>query len=141
MGSCSEERGSKEMVGKSKGIVLDLFTGRGASLNLAIANVLGVKQPQTTRQIGKNVTNIPEFKDTSLSTVNKRARALQEQGYLKKTETKERVGGLTNYYELTPKANLEMYLYYHREDNIFGDLADESAEIILADLINAKENR
>lgn len=129
------------MVGKSKGIVLDLFTGRGASLNLAITNFLGVKQPQTTRQIGKNVTSIPDFKDTSLSTVNKRVRALQEKGYLKKMETKERVGGLTNYYALTPKANLEIYFYFHREDNIFGDLTDESAELILAHLIYGKKNR
>ena len=93
-----------------RGIAIEPFVGRGGPLSRGIFYVLGVKQPLTTRQIGKNVINIPYFKDTSYSTVNRKVRDLEKKGYLKKTQTKERVGGITNYYELTPNANLAKFL-------------------------------
>jgi DNA-binding MarR family transcriptional regulator len=106
-------------------------------LNHAIIDTLGAKHPQTTRQIAKNIKNIPELRGTSCSTVNKRVRALLQDGYLKKTTVQQRVGGLTNYYELTLKAHLAKFLISHNAEELFGNITDEAAIIILADLIEA----
>lgn len=123
---------------KSEGLAIDPFIGRGGALNRAITNVLGAKQPLTTRQISKHVANIPEFKGTSCSTVNKRVRDLEKNGYLKKAQVKERVGGITNYYELTPRAYLAKFLDSNSIQEIFQHISDEEALIILADLIKAR---
>jgi hypothetical protein len=120
---------------REKGIELELFRHRGQKLNRAITRVLGAKQPQTTRQIGKNVANLPNQKNTRLSTVNKRVRALKEQGALKTTQTKERVGGITNYYELTSNAYLAMLLNSYSKEDLFEKISEESALIIAADLV------
>lgn len=125
---------------KRKGIALAALTKRGAALNRAIIRVLGAKQPQTTRQIGKNVAAIPEYKDTRCSTVNKRVRDLEKRGYLIKSQVKERVGGVTNYYELTPKAYLAKYLDLNSVEDLFEHASDEAALIILATLIDAQQN-
>ncbi len=125
----------------NKGIPLDPFIGRGAALNRAIIHVLGAKQPQTTRQISKNVTNIPYFKGTSLSTVNKRVRDLEKRGYLKKVQVIERVGGLTNYYELTLRAYLAKFIDSNSAEDLFTHISDEEALIILAALLKARRHR
>jgi predicted transcriptional regulator len=101
---------------------------------------VGLKQPLTTRQIGKNVINIPYFKNTSLSTVNKKVRALEKQGYLKKTQVTQRVGGLANYYELTPSANLAKFLDSNSAKKLFENKSDEVNQILLADLIKAQQD-
>ena len=120
---------------KSKGITLNPFIGRGRTLNRAIIQTLEGNQPQTTREIGKNITNIKRFKDTSLSTVNKRTRDLEKHGILKKTQVKEKVGGITNYYELTPKAYLARLLHSNSVEDLFEHISDEAALIILGTLI------
>ncbi len=120
-----------------KSIKLWPFTRRGARLHRAIFRILGDKQPQTTRQVGKNIISFPRLKGTSLSTVNKSVRNLQQHSYLNKTEIKERVGGITNYYELTPNTYLAMYMEINSKDDLFEDISGEAALIILADLIYA----
>ncbi len=117
--------------------MLDPFVGRGAALNRVITDILGVKEPQTTRQISKNVINIQEFKNTSCSTVNKRVRDLEKHGYLKKAQVKERIGGITNYYELTPKLYLAKFLDSNSVDDLFENISDKESLIILASLIKA----
>ncbi|MCL4429300.1 MAG: hypothetical protein M1167_00970 [Chloroflexi bacterium] len=126
---------------ESKGIALDPFVGRGAALSRAIIYVLSLVQPQTTRQIGKNVTNIPEFKDTSASTVNKRVRDLAKNRFLRKTQVIKKVGGLTNYYELTPKVMLRKLLNSNSPEDTWNKLTDEEELTILAILINAKNRK
>jgi DNA-binding PadR family transcriptional regulator len=126
---------------ESKGIVVEPFVGRGSALNRAIIYVLGVQQPQTTRQISKNVKNIPDFKGTSTSTVNKRVRDLEKHGYLKKAQVTQRVGGITNYYELTPQAHLNKFLDANKASELFTGLSGELAAIVLANLIRAKEEK
>jgi predicted transcriptional regulator len=102
---------------------------------------LAIKQSLTTRQIGKNVTNIPYFKDTSLSTVNKKVRDLEKQGYLKKTQTIQRVGGLTNYYELTQRAKYKTILDSNEKEELFENKSEEIEQMLLAALIKAKQNK
>ncbi len=126
---------------ESKGIAVDPFIGRGAPLNRAIIYVLGCEQPQTTRQISKSVKNIPDFKETSTSTVNKRVRDLEKHGYLQKVQVTQRVGGITNYYELTPQADLNRFLDTNKPSDLFSGLSRETATTILADLIKAKAEK
>jgi DNA-binding PadR family transcriptional regulator len=123
------------------GIPVEPFVNRGGPLSRAIFNVLGVKQPLTTRQIGKNVRNIPYFKDTRYSTVNKKVRDLEKHRYLKKTQVTQRVGGLTNYYELTQYANYKKLLDSTSREELFENKSDEEALILSADLINTKQDK
>jgi predicted transcriptional regulator len=120
---------------EKKGIALWAYRIRGAKLHRAIFHLLGAKQPQTTRQIGKTVANLPLLKNTSASTVNKSVRNLQQHRYLSRTHATERVGGPTNYYELGPKAYLAMLLDAHSEEELFEDNSDEDTWILIADLI------
>jgi hypothetical protein len=126
---------------KSKGIAVDPFIGRGAPLNRAISYVLGIEQPQSTRQIGKNVSNIPFFRDTSLSTVNKRVRNLETRQYLKKAQVNQRVGGITNYYQLTPNLELASYLDTHTPKELFTLINKDDTATILADLKRAQARK
>jgi predicted transcriptional regulator len=87
------------------------------------------------------VKSIPDFKGTSTSTVNKRVRDLEKHGYLQKVQVTQRVGGITNYYELTPQANLNKFLDANKALDLFTGLSREMATIILADLIKAKEEK
>ncbi len=124
-----------------KGIVVDPFIGRGAPLNRAIIYVLGLKQPQTTRQISKSVSGIAEFKDTDRSTVNKRVRDLETRGYLAKVQVTQRVGGITNYYQLTPNAELSQYLDTHTANEIFTGIYPEDAKRILEYIKKAQQQK
>ncbi len=126
---------------KSKGIVVDPFIGRGAPLNRAIFYVLGLKQPQTTRQISKSVNGIPEFKDTDRSTVNKRVRDLETRGYLAKVQVTQRVGGITNYYQLTPNAELSQLLDTHTANELFTGISPDGAAKILDEIKKAQQKK
>jgi hypothetical protein len=102
---------------------------------------LAIKQPLTTRQIAKNIINIPYFKNTSLSTTNKKARELEKHGYLDKTQTNQRVGGLTNYYELTPKFMLSNLLDSNPAKELFGNKSRDVSLNLLAEIINAQQDK
>ena len=124
-----------------RGIAVKPIVGRGGPLSRGIFYVLGLKEPLTTRQIGKNVINIPFFKDTSLSTVNKKVRDLEKQGYLKKTQTIQRVGGLTNYYELTQRAKYKTLLDSNEKEEFFENKSEEIEQMLLEAFIKAKQNK
>jgi predicted transcriptional regulator len=124
-----------------RGIKIEPFVGIGAPLSRGIFYVLELKQSLTTRQIGKNVINIPYFKDTSYSTVNRKVRKLEKQGYLKKTQTCQRVGGLTNYYELTQRAKLRTLLDSNKKEEFFENKSEEIEQMLIADFIKAKQNK
>ena len=66
-------------------------------------------------------------------------RDLEKNGYLKKAQMKERIGGITNYYELTPKAYLAKFLDSNSARDLFENISDEVALIILADLVKARK--
>ncbi len=53
----------------------------------------------------------------------------------------QRIGGITNYYELTDNAHLSQFLDQNPANDIFIGIRSEAAMIILADLINAKQIR
>ena len=98
---------------RTKGTELSVFKGREAKLNRAIIKTLAIKTPQSTRELYKKAIYSKTLRNTSYSTVNKRVRELEKTGYLKKAAVKERPGGITNYYELSPKGYLVLELTKH----------------------------
>jgi len=119
---------------------LSVFKGREAKLNLAVIQAFGAEEPQTTRQLHQKIIQIKELKHTSYSTVNKRVRNLEQYGYLRKASVKQRPGGLTNYYELRPKAILAKFLESNTIEYLFEKINDESALAILGVLIGTKDH-
>ena len=95
---------------KDESFKLSIFKGREAKLNRAIINVFESEETKSTRQIYKKIIQNKELKNTNYSTVNKRIRNLEKTGFLKKTLTQKRSGGITNYYQLQPKALLAKFL-------------------------------
>jgi DNA-binding PadR family transcriptional regulator len=116
-----------------------VFKGREARLNRAIIQVLAAKEPQTTRALRKRISQIKGMKDTSYSTVNKRVRNLEQKGYIKKVEVKERVGRVTNYYELRPKAYLAKFFDSTTIEELVEQANDKTALTILGTLIGTKD--
>src|SRR4030065_1948593 len=94
---------------KCKGTELSVLKGREAKINRAILHALGAMEPQSTRALHKRIIKIKGMKHTSYSTVNKRVRSLEQTDYVRKIGINERVGGITNYYELRPKAYLAKF--------------------------------
>ena len=122
---------------KAKGTELSVFKGREARLNRAIIQALATKEPQTTRELRKKITQTKGLKHTSYSTVNKRVRSLEESGYLRKAAVKERTGGITNYYELRPKAHLATFLNSVSLEDLLDRVSNGVALAILAIIMDA----
>jgi len=118
---------------------ISVFKGREARLNRAIIQVLGAKEPQTTRQLRKKITQIKGLNHTSYSTANKRIRSLEGSGYLRKAAVQERTGGITNFYELTPKAYLANFFNSTNLEDLIERVNEASALTILGSAILAVE--
>lgn len=124
---------------KGKGTELSVFKGREAKLNRAIFRVLANKEPASTREVYKRITQIRGMKHTTYSTVNKRVRNLEQSGYLKKVTIDEKVGGITNYYELRPKACLACFINSIEFEDILAQVNDITALVLLSTLFSVIE--
>jgi DNA-binding PadR family transcriptional regulator len=124
---------------KRKGTELSVFKGREAKLNRAIFHVLAKEEPQTTRALRKKIIQIKGLKDTSYSTVNKRVRNLEQKGYIRKVVVEERLGGITNYYELRPKAYLAKFFDSITIEDLIEQANDKTALTMLGTLISTRE--
>jgi len=80
------------------------------------------------------------LRHTIYSTVNKRVRSLEASGYLRKAAVKERTGGITNYYELRPKAHLATFLNSVSLEDLLDRVSNGVALAILATMIDAMES-
>ena len=121
---------------KSETVRLSVFSNRKAKLNRAVIRAFGSERVLSTRQIYHKIIQNKELRKTSYSTVNKRVRNLEQLGYLRKTSIKSRPGGLTNYYELRPKAYLAMFFDSNPIEHMLEDISDESALAILGVLMD-----
>ena len=123
---------------KCKGTELSVFKGREARLNRAIFQVLTAEEPQSTRELHKKIVRVRGMKGTSYSTVNKRVRSLEDSGYVKKVDVKERPGGITNYYESSPKALLAAFFDSTTIEDLLSGIDDVMAKSLLQELVRAK---
>ena len=123
---------------KRKGEKLHVFKGREAKLNRAIFQILAVTTPLTIYDIHKQAKKQKKLKHTRYASVNKRVRALQETGYIKKTGTKKTKAGFkTSTYELTARAYLALLLNSINLNDLLKKTDETTASTILSDIIHA----
>jgi len=119
--------------GKRKRAELSVFKGREAKLNYAIFQVLALKDLKTIYDIHKEVKTRRRLRHVRYATVNKRVRALQESGYIKKTGVKKTKAGFkASIYELTARAYLAILLNSINLDELVMRVDDTTASAILA---------
>jgi DNA-binding Lrp family transcriptional regulator len=92
--------------GREKGCGrLSVFKGREARLNKAIFHILAQKGPQTIYDTHKELKNQKGLRYVRYASVNKRVRALEVSGYIKRIDTRRTKAGFpAAVYELTARA-------------------------------------
>jgi len=126
--------------GKRKSGKLSVFKGREARLNRAIFRILALKGPQTIYDIHKEVKTRRRLKHLRYATVNKRVRALEESGYIKKIGVKKTKAGFeAAIYELTARAYLAVLLSQINMDRFLEEAEDDAVLSALAALSSAAQ--
>ena len=121
---------------KRKRAELSVFKGREAKLNYAIFRVLALKGPLTIYDIHKIAKTRRRLRHVRYATVNKRVRALQESGYIKKTGVKKTKAGFTaSIYELNTRAYLAILLDSINLDELVTRADEATASAILGGIM------
>jgi hypothetical protein len=120
-------------VPKPKDTKLSVFKGREAKLNRAIFQSLALKGAQTIYDIHKHVKTFRGLKYTYYGNVNKRVRALQQQGYLKEVNIRSTKAGFeATEYELTTRTYLALMLDSINLEDLLNRIDEDVASEILA---------
>ena len=114
---------------------LSVFKGREAKLNRAIFHIIGLQGPQTSYDTQKEMKKGGPLKSTHYASVNKRMRALKDEGYLKITAIRvSKAGSRKVFYDLTVKAYLAIKLDLISKENIIRKAEENTGLQILAAL-------
>ena len=114
-----------------------MFKGREARLNRAIFQSLALKGAQTIYDIHKHVRTFRGLKYTYYGNVNKRVRALQQQGYLNEVSVKSTKAGFeATEYELTTRTYLVLLLDSFNLEDLLNRIDEETASEVLAAMIS-----
>jgi DNA-binding PadR family transcriptional regulator len=90
---------------------ITVFKGRDARLNKAVFWILGQQGPLTIYDVWRKLRTQRDFAYMPYNTVNRRARALEEHGYVEKSgERKTKTGFAAKLYQLTARTHLAMLL-------------------------------
>jgi len=90
---------------------ISVFKGREARLNKAIFSILATQSPQTIYEVWRKLRDQRDFSYVRYHIVNRRIRALAEQGYIEKFgERRTKTGFVTGLYQLALKAYLAIVL-------------------------------
>jgi len=117
---------------KCETVRLSVFKGREAKLNRAIFEVLIEESPLAMWDILGNVCKMRSFRRTKYAVINARIKALEDEGYLKRTGNRDtKQGGKTILYELCEKTKLAIALNARNLDDILDQLDEKSALTIL----------
>ncbi|MEM4713215.1 MAG: hypothetical protein QXQ61_01550 [Candidatus Bathyarchaeia archaeon] len=123
---------------KPKTTKLSVFKGREAKLNHAIFQNLAHKSPQTIYDIHKQIRKIRGLRYTRYASVNKRIKALEDEGYIKKVGIrKTKAGSDASLFELTTRAYLVTLLNSTDLDRLMTKLDEADAAAILAVLLHS----
>jgi hypothetical protein len=115
--------------------VLSVFKGREAKLNRAIMMILFQNSPLVVYDITKEVKKRKGFRFTKYSNVNRRVRALVQQGYLESKGSRNTQSGLQGtLYEPTIRAKVAFYLSVISLDRFVKEANDEALIMELAAL-------
>jgi Trm5-related predicted tRNA methylase len=120
-------------VPKPKNTRLSVFKGREARLNRAIFQSLALKGAQTIYDIHKHMRTFRGLKYTYYGNVNKRVRALRQQGYVKEVNVKSTKAGFeATEYELTTRTYLALMLDSTNLEDLLNRMDEDIALEILA---------
>jgi hypothetical protein len=123
---------------KAKSGRISVFKGREARLNKAIFQILAQKGPQTIYDIHKEMKNQKRLRHFRYASVNKRARVLQETGYIKRIGSKKTKAGFkSSLYELTTRAYLATLLDSINMEELVRGADDATSSIILGSILGA----
>jgi len=123
---------------RKKSSSLSVFKGREAKLNKAIFHILALKGPQTIYDIHKEAKTRRGLRHIRYATINKRVRALEELGYIKKIGFKKTKAGFkATIYELSARAYLAMTLNAINLEDLVMQAEEPTALAILGYLIDA----
>ena len=112
---------------------ISVCKGREARLNRGIFQSLALKGAQTIYDIHKHVRTFRGLKYTYYGNVNKRVRALQQQGYLKEVNIKSTKAGFeATEYELTTRTYLALMLDSINLEDLLNRIDEDVASEILA---------
>jgi hypothetical protein len=112
---------------KSKGTVLSVFKGREAKLNRAIFQVLATKDALAIYDVAKAIKNERGMRNTKYTNVNRRIRALTEQGYTEQAGKREtQAGSQALLYRLTTRANVAILLSQINLDKLVKEADEET---------------
>jgi hypothetical protein len=117
------------------GSKLSVFKGREAKLNRAILLVLFQNGPLVVYDITKEVKKRKGFRFTKYTNVNRRVRALTQQGYLESVGSRDtQSGSQGTLYQPTIRAKVAFYLNEISPDQFIKEATDEALTTELAAL-------
>ena len=115
------------------GAKLSVFKGREAKLNRAIFQTLALKGAKTIYDIHKHLRTFRGLKYTYYGNVNRRVRALRQQGYVKEVSIKSTKAGFeATEYELTTRTYLVLLLDSINLEDALNRMDEDVASEILA---------
>jgi DNA-binding MarR family transcriptional regulator len=96
---------------RTKGTPLKVFSGKEASLNRVILQILLQKGDMISYDTWLSITKIKGFRHVDIKTVYRRIDALEEQGWIaKKGSRKTRPGWTSNIHKITLKGQIALKL-------------------------------
>ena len=115
---------------------ISIFRGREARLNRAIFHVLAIKGQLTVYDVYKELKTRRKLRNTRYATVNKRIRALEELGYIRRMGVKRTKAGFkASIYELGMKACLAVILNSLNFEDLLRQVDESNASEISAAII------
>jgi DNA-binding PadR family transcriptional regulator len=120
---------------------ITVFKGRDARLNKAIFWVIAQQCPLTIYDMWRRLRTQRDFTYIPYNTVNRRVRALEEQGYIEKIgERKTKTGFAAKLYQLTARAYLAILLDGTNLDKFVEKAPYDSIFTAISALISAHKN-
>jgi DNA-binding PadR family transcriptional regulator len=118
---------------------ISIFKGREARLNKAIFWILTRQSPLTIYDIWQKLRNQRDFAYIRYHIVNRRARALERQGYIQKSgERRTRTGFAAPLFQLTIRAYLATLLDKIDLDNFIEKAPDANILSVIEAIISAR---
>jgi hypothetical protein len=121
---------------KCKGTELKVFKGRESKLNQAIFEILCLKGALTIYEVYKETINRKGLLRTRYSSINKRIKALEKTGYVKKVATRlTKAGFKANVFDVTANAYVAIFLSKRNISGIVQNASEEFSLAIISDFL------
>jgi len=116
---------------------LSVFKGREAKLNKAILHILALESGLSIRQVCRKVRTYKGLEHTRYRVVNRRIKALEQEGCLELVEAKKTWQGFkAKHYELTVKAYLALAIETVDFEALLNSEKQEKMAALLASILD-----